>query len=70
MALEWIPHWLKRGNAVVECHTCGETCEFDPTGRVYECDCEFGATAEALAIGLPGYTAYGDTDTKQRNNHS
>lgn len=55
MTLDWILHPLRSGNCVVYCKTCETECELNSTGRVYECECEFGATVEALAMGLEGY---------------
>jgi hypothetical protein len=56
MGLDWIHSSLKRGKATVECKTCGETADFNGHTKTYECDCDFGATIEALAFGLEGYT--------------
>lgn len=53
---DWIPSYIENGEADVHCRSCGSDCEFNPTSKVYECDCRFGASAEALAFGLPNYT--------------
>ena len=53
---DWIPHALRTGKAEVKCKTCGSVAEFNSAAQVYECECRFGASTEALAFGLPGYT--------------
>lgn len=52
---EWIPNPLKKGEVTVKCHTCETVAEFDDTNQVYECECDFGASVEGLALGLSGY---------------
>ena len=55
MSLDWIPHALRTGNAIVYCKTCESKAELNEWKNVYECECEFGASIEALAFGLEGY---------------
>jgi hypothetical protein len=56
MMNDWVPTCLRSGDATVYCKTCGEKTQFNEMNAVYECKCEFGATVEALAHGLDGYT--------------
>lgn len=60
MKPDYIPTTLWRGDAAVRCQTCGAEADFNPLAKTYECDCRFGATVEALAMGVRGYAWYGE----------
>jgi len=63
MALDWIPNRIENGETVVKCEDCGEVAEFDGYAGIYRCDCDFGVTPEALAMGVPGYVEGPTLDT-------
>ena len=56
MSLDWIHSSLKSGEADVYCKECEMECEFDGWSKTYLCECRFGASIEALAFGLEGYS--------------